>query len=71
MTSDDNELNEALKSVDETIHSLQEQEEIEMEQHYQRALYQANQASLASYLFGVLVDSPLGKLFTKASVSTR
>ncbi len=65
MTSDNNELNEALKSVDETMRSLQSQEEIEMEQHYQRALYQANQASLASYLFGALMDSPLGRLFKK------
>ncbi len=58
--SDSDQLNDALDSVDETMYPLQkqaeEQEQIEMEQHYQRALWQANQAAQASWLYGALLD---------------
>jgi hypothetical protein len=67
MNMSDSQSDKAFEAVSETMRSLQEQEEIEMEQHYQRALYQANQSSLASYLFGALMDSPLpfGQSFLK------
>jgi hypothetical protein len=59
--SDSDQLNDALDCVSETMRLLQEQaeeqEEIEMEQHYRQALWQANQAAQASWLYGALLDS--------------
>jgi hypothetical protein len=52
----DSESDKAFEAVSETMRSLQEQEEIEMEQHYQQALWQANQAAQASWLYGALLD---------------
>ena len=52
----DSEFDKAFEAVSETMRSLQEQEEIEMEQHYQQALWQANQAAQASWLYGALLD---------------